>query len=136
MNWRYRLLSFYPPFIGAGIHVDYDPRNPYAMRVRMPLRWHNRNAFGTHFGGSLYAMCDPFFALILLDRLGAGYIVWDKSAAIAFLRPGRGTVCADFYISPERVEEIRRRGRRRRGDGANLRGRRIGRHGAGGCSRG
>ena len=67
----------------------------------------NRNIVGTHFGGSLYAMCDPWFMLILMRLLGRDYIVWDKAASIRFLRPGRGTVTATFHIPQERVEEIR-----------------------------
>jgi acyl-coenzyme A thioesterase PaaI-like protein len=67
----------------------------------------NRNIVGTHFGGSLYAMCDPWFMLILMNALGADYIVWDKSASIRFVKPGRGTVSATFHISQERVDEIR-----------------------------
>ncbi len=74
----------------------------------MPLRPWNRNAVGTHFGGSLYSMCDPFFMLMLMHRLGPGYVVWDRSASIEFLRPGRGTVSATFDLPDERVEEIRR----------------------------
>ncbi len=67
----------------------------------------NRNIVGSHFGGSLYAMCDPWFMLILMRTLGPDYIVWDKAASIQFLQPGRGTVTATFHISPERVAEIR-----------------------------
>jgi hypothetical protein len=52
-------------------------------------------------------MCDPFFALILTENLGPDYVVWDKEAAIRFLRPGRGTVRARFEITPQRIEEIR-----------------------------
>jgi acyl-coenzyme A thioesterase PaaI-like protein len=73
----------------------------------MRLWFFNRNALGTHFGGSLYAMCDPFFALILIDQLGSSYEVWDKSAEIEFLRPGRGRVSATFRIRPNQVAEIR-----------------------------
>ncbi len=40
------------------------------------------------------SMCDPFFMLMLMTRLGPGYVVWDKSASIEFVRPGRGTVTA------------------------------------------
>ena len=46
-------------------------------------------------------MCDPFFMLILLEHMGREYIVWDKAAAIQFLKPGRGTVMATFHISPD-----------------------------------
>jgi len=99
-----RLLSFYPPFVGAGIRVR---RLPDGYESRMTLRTYNRNYFGTHFGGSLYSMCDPFFALALVERLGPGYTVWDKAAEIRFLRPGKGTVRARFEVPPARVEEIR-----------------------------
>lgn len=103
---RERFVNLYPPFLGAGIRsrrID-----DLTIRVEMPLTWLNRNIFGTHFGGSLYAMCDPWFALILLRALGDGYIVWDKAASIQFVKPGRGAVTATFHIPPERVEEIRR----------------------------
>lgn len=73
----------------------------------MKLTPFNRNLVGTHFGGSLYAMCDPWFMLILMRLLGDGYIVWDKSAKIEFLRPGRGKVTGRFHIPPDRVEQIR-----------------------------
>jgi acyl-coenzyme A thioesterase PaaI-like protein len=78
------------------------------FEVRTSLHFWNRNYVGTQFGGSLYAMCDPFFMLILMEALGPGYVVWDKSAAIRFRRPGRGPVRATFYVPAEKVEEIRR----------------------------
>ncbi len=99
-----RLFDFYPPYLGAGVRVR---RLPDGFESRMTLRFYNRNYFGTHFGGSLYSMCDPFFVLALVERLGPGYAVWDKSAQIRFVRPGKGTVCARFEIPPERVEQIR-----------------------------
>ncbi|HEX2162338.1 MAG TPA: DUF4442 domain-containing protein, partial [Thermoanaerobaculia bacterium] len=101
-----RLLSVWPPYLGAGIRVSRP--DPHTFVVRLKLRWWNRNYFGTHFGGSLYAMCDPFFVLILAQALGKGYVVWDKAAAIRFVRPGRGTVTATFRLPPEEVEAIRR----------------------------
>ena len=63
---------------------------------------------GTHVGGSLYAMCDPFLMVMLMLRLGPGYTVWDKTASIDFVRPGRGTVSVVFELPEERVESIRR----------------------------
>jgi acyl-coenzyme A thioesterase PaaI-like protein len=74
----------------------------------LKLRRWNSNLFGTHFGGSLYAMCDPFFALVLVEKLGPGWIVWDKAASIRFRKPGRGTVSAEFTVADERVAEIQR----------------------------
>ncbi|HPQ52867.1 MAG TPA: DUF4442 domain-containing protein, partial [Spirochaetota bacterium] len=60
-----------------------------------------------HYGGSLYSMCDPFYFFLLMENLGPGYIVWDKSASIVFKKPGRGTVHAHFFIPDERYAEIR-----------------------------
>jgi hypothetical protein len=105
-RWLFRLLSLYPPYLGAGVRVRASP-DLHTFEVRMRLRWWNRNFVGTHFGGSLYMMCDPFFMLILIQALGRDYVVWDKAATIRFRRPGRGTVRATFHIPPERVAEIR-----------------------------
>jgi acyl-coenzyme A thioesterase PaaI-like protein len=102
---RERLINFYPPLLGAGIRsrtVD-----DLTIQVEMKLTALNRNIVGVHFGGSLYAMCDPWFMLILMRALGTDYIVWDKAASIRFVSPGRGTVKANFHIPQERVDEIR-----------------------------
>ena len=107
-RWKLRLINLYPPYLGAGIRVRKLADDPLAFESVMKLRASNRNYFGTHFGGSLYSMCDPFFALILVEALGTTeFTVWDKSAAIRFRRPGVGTVRAQFAIPRERVEEIR-----------------------------
>jgi len=104
-NLLLRLLPLYPPFLGAGIRVK---RLPEGWESSMRLSFLNRNFFGTHFGGSLYSMCDPFFVLILAERLGPGYVCWDKAATIRFLRPGRGRVRARFEIPLARSAEIQR----------------------------
>ena len=111
LSWRQRLavrlIGIYPPYLGAGIRPRLvDPDN-WIFKVSMPLRFYNRNYVGTHFGGSLYSMCDPFFMLILMQKLGRDYIVWDKASEIRFLKPGRGRVEAEFAIPDERVEVFR-----------------------------
>ena len=102
-----RFVNFYPPYLGAGIRVMFIAPDWSTIKVRLALNWLNRNLFGTQFGGSLYAMCDPFFVIILMRQLGADYTVWDRAACIQFLRPGRGPVTTTFHIPTERVEEIR-----------------------------
>ena len=106
MSILLRLLSVWPPYLGAGIRVR-PSKDLRTYEVRMKLRWWNRNYVNTHFGGSLYSMCDPYFMLILIEALGRGYIVWDKAATIRFRRPGKGTVRATFHIPQERIDEIR-----------------------------
>jgi acyl-coenzyme A thioesterase PaaI-like protein len=111
ISWKtrllFRLMRFYPPYLGAGIRVR--ERSPALDRfvVEMRLHWWNRNYVGTHFGGSLYSMCDPFFMLILFQQLGHDHIVWDKAATIRFKRPGKGTVRATFHVPAEEIERIR-----------------------------
>ena len=102
-----KVISLYPPFLGAGIAVTKVAPDLSSLEVQMKLRPYNRNFVGTQFGGSLYAMCDPFFMILLIQQLGKGYVVWDKSASIDFLKPGRGTVTARFELPPEKVASLR-----------------------------
>jgi len=102
-----RMLRIYPPYAGAGVVVRSIDRDVTAIEVQMKLRFFNRNFVGTHFGGSLYSMCDPWFMLMLMHHLGDEYVVWDKSATIDFLKPGRGTVRARFEMPAERVAALK-----------------------------
>jgi acyl-coenzyme A thioesterase PaaI-like protein len=102
------LLNFYPPFRGTGAWVTYIADDWSEMRVRIPLSWRTRNYVGTIFGGSLYAGLDPHFMFMLMHRLGPGYLVWDKAAAIRFRRPGRGQLTAVCRMPQEEVDEVRR----------------------------
>jgi len=103
---KLRLMNFYPPFIGAGIRVDYMARDFKEVQVSMKLRFWNKNYVNTHYGGSLYSMCDPFFMLMIMQILGRDYIVWDKAASIRFKKPGKGKVRAVFKISDEQIANI------------------------------
>jgi hypothetical protein len=102
-----RGINFYPPYLGAGVRVTHIADDFRRVEVEMPLRFYNRNYFGTHFGGSLYSMCDPFYVLMLANILGPNYIVWDKAASIRFKKPGKGVMKAIFDLSEEKVAEIR-----------------------------
>ncbi len=100
-------LNIWPPFLGAGIRIKRLATDWREIDVEMKLRWWNANYVGTHYGGSLYSMADPFFMLMLIENLGKDYIVWDKAASIRFKKPGRGKVSASFRLSEEQIGEIR-----------------------------
>ena len=102
-------INFYPPFLGAGIKVKYIAPDYKEVFVSMKLRWYNRNYVGTHFGGSLAAMTDPFYMFMLIHILGSEYIVWDKTSTIDFIAPGRGTVTAHFILKDDQIAEIKRK---------------------------
>lgn len=103
-----RLLNLWPPLLGAGIRVKRLQADWKEIDVEMNLHFWNANFVGTHYGGSLYSMTDPFYMLMLIENLGRDYIVWDKSANIRFRKPGKGRVVARFRLSDERIEGIRR----------------------------
>ncbi len=102
------LLNLWPPFLFAGIHVTRIDDDWGHARVELRMRPWNRNMVGTHFGGSLFAMTDPFWMLLVMHALGDDYIVWDRAAEIQFDSPGRGTVWAQFRLDAAAVDAIAR----------------------------
>lgn len=103
-----RAINVWPPFVGAGIRVSEVADDLSRLRVEMGLYPWNRNWVGTQYGGSLYSMTDPFAMIMLMTRLGPGYVVWDKAASIQYRKPGKGAVSAEIELSEYQVEAIRR----------------------------
>lgn len=102
-----RGMRWWPPFFGAGIRVRTLSDDFREAVVELRLGRFNRNYVGTHYGGSLYSMTDPFYMIMLLHNLGPDYLVWDKSGSIEYLAPGRGTVSARFELTEARLAQIR-----------------------------
>jgi hypothetical protein len=102
-----RWINLWPPFLGAGILIRHIAPDMRAVDVDMKLRFWNANYVGTHFGGSLFAMTDPFYMLMLMANLGRDYIVWDKAATIRYRKPGKGTVGAELHLSDSQIDDIR-----------------------------
>ncbi len=100
-------LNAYAPYAGSGIVVTHIAEDASEIRVEMPLTDSNLNLVGTHFGGSLYALVDPHLMILLMQRLGPDYVVWDKEACIDFRKPGIGTVHATVRVTNEETEAIR-----------------------------
>ena len=100
-------LNLWPPFLATGIHVTHLSDDWRHARVELRLRPWNRNAVGTHFGGSLFAMTDPFWMLLVMRSLGPAYYVWDRAAEVDFRRPGRGVVHARFNLDDASLGHLR-----------------------------
>ncbi len=100
-------LNVWPPFAASGIRVEHISSDFRTARVALHHRWWARNYVGTLFGGALFAMTDPFWMVLVLRRLGPGYVVWDRGAEITFLSPGRSTVRAEFVVPDELVAQLR-----------------------------
>jgi len=106
-SWLFSLvMNVWPPFFFAGIRIKHISTDFKVARVELTLRPWNKNAVGSHFGGSLFAMTDPFYMLMILAQLGDDYVVWDKAADIDFIKPGKGKVSADFSINQKLIDDI------------------------------
>ena len=99
-------LRVWPPFLFAGIRVTHIADDFRYARVELRERWYNRNYVKTHFGGSLFAMTDPFWMIMVLRQMGGDYRVWDQAGDIQFLKPGKGTVVAEFKLDQAVVDEL------------------------------
>lgn len=102
-----KLWNFWPPFFGAGIKVKSADEAYRNLRVELKLRPWTSNYVGTQFGGSLFAMTDAFYMVMLLRNLGKDYVVWDRSATIRYLKPGRTHVYADFNLTEQDLSDIK-----------------------------
>ena len=100
------LFNLWPPYLAAGIKVRRATPDFREIDVAMKLRWYNKNYVGTHFGGSIYAMTDPFYMFMLINILGRDYIVWDKAAQIRFRKPGKGKLTANYRLSDEEIQAL------------------------------
>jgi acyl-coenzyme A thioesterase PaaI-like protein len=103
MRWGFR---WHPAYRGTGGRVTYIAADWHEVRVEVPLSLRTRNYVGTIFGGSMYGAVDPIYMIMLIKILGPEYIVWDKSANIRFLKPGRGTLYARFTLDDAEIGAI------------------------------
>ncbi len=74
MRWKFNL---FPAYRGTGGRVTYVSADFREVRVKLPLSLRTRNAVGTIFGGSIYAVVDPHYMIMLMKCLGPEYVVWD-----------------------------------------------------------
>ncbi|MFO6421325.1 DUF4442 domain-containing protein [Hylemonella sp. W303a] len=100
-------MNLWPPFLFSGIHVTAIAKDWRYARVELRSRPWNRNYVGVHFGGNLFSMTDPFMMILLKESLGRDYYVWDRAAEIEYVKPGRGTVAAEFQITDALLHDIR-----------------------------
>lgn len=111
MNMKSLLLRFinlWPPFLFAGIKVTKMTKDYRHTTVRLKLRFWNANYVGTQYGGSMFSMTDPFYMLMLIKNLGKDFVIWDKSTTIRYLKPGQTDLFAEFVLTKEDLENIRK----------------------------
>lgn len=113
MRWAFKpqimrkLLNFWPPFLFSGIKVVVLAEDYRYARIELKNRLWTRNINSSQFGGSMFAMTDPVYPLLLMGALGKEYMVWDKQADIDYIKPGLGKLTAEFLLTDEAVEDIK-----------------------------
>ena len=105
--WMRTAFNFFPCYRRTGARITAIAPDLKEVRVKLPLNWKTRGYWGTTFGGSLYGAVDPVYLVMLARNLGRGYMIWDKSAAIHFKRPGRGTLYATFTLTEAELGAIK-----------------------------
>ena len=108
--WFRRLaFNFFPAFRATGARVIYISEDLRKLRIKLPLGFRTRNIHGTLFGGAMYGATDPLYAILVKVALGPGYIIWDKSGAIRYKKPGRSTLYAECSLSDSQVASMRKK---------------------------
>jgi len=99
-------LNVWPPFWGAGIRILSISDDFRQVSMKLKLRWWNKNANRTQYGGSIFSLTDPVYSLMLMGILGEQYYVWDKDASINFIKPGQSDLYAEFNVTEAKLNEI------------------------------
>ncbi len=101
------MMNWWPPFIGAGIKVETMSADFRQVRVSLKAGRFRRNYVGTHFGGSLFSMTDPYWMIMIMENLGRDYLVWDKAGEIEFVSAVKEPVWAEFRLDEALLDELR-----------------------------
>ncbi|MGO1507031.1 MAG: DUF4442 domain-containing protein [Microbacterium sp.] len=102
-------MSLWIPNLFSGIRVRRFSDDWTHATVELHINVFTRNYVKTAFGGSMSAMTDPYFFMLVMHQLGRDYVVWDTRGEIEFLKPGRGVLTAHFHVTPEQAQALRER---------------------------
>lgn len=104
-------MSLWAPNLWSGIRIRRFADDWTSATVELHVNLITRNYVKTAFGGSMSAMTDPYFFMLVMHQLGRDYVVWDTRGEIEFVKPGRGVLTARFTVPREKAEELRERAR-------------------------
>ena len=104
-------MSLWAPNLFSGIRVRRFAGDWTSATVELHVNLITRNYVKTAFGGSLSAMTDPYFFMLVMHQLGRDHVVWDTRGEIEFVKPGRGVLTARFSVPREKADELRERAR-------------------------
>jgi len=92
---KYRFNHF-PAYRRCGAKITYVSPELLDVEIERALRRNNKSHIGSIWGGSLYNSIDPVYTIMLSQKPGGKYIVFDKAATIHFLKPAYKKLYAHF----------------------------------------
>lgn len=104
-------MSLWIPNLCSGIRIRHFSADWTHATVELHVNLFTRNYVKTAFGGSMSAMTDPYFFMLVMHQLGRDYVVWDTRGEIEFVKPGRGVLTAEFSVPTAKADELRERAR-------------------------
>ncbi|GAA3766692.1 hotdog fold domain-containing protein [Microbacterium kribbense] len=104
-------MSTWLPNLASGIRVRPFAEDWTSVTVQLHVNLLTRNYVKTAFGGSMSAMTDPYFFMLVAHQLGRDYVVWDTKGEIDFVKPGRGVLTARFEVPQAKAADLRERAR-------------------------
>ena len=105
------VMSLWIPNLFSGIRVKRFSSDWTQATVELHVNVFTRNYVKTAFGGSMSAMTDPYYFMLVRHQLGREYMVWDTRGEIEFVKPGRGVLTAHFEVPRSKAQELRERAR-------------------------
>ncbi len=104
-------LNVWPTFLACGVRVRAISDDWRRVVVVLKKGRLNSNYFGTQFGGTMFSMVDPFFAIMVYRCLNTSgsdeYVVWDRAGEIDFISPGHTDLRAELVITESDLDELR-----------------------------
>jgi len=105
--WRWG-GNLFPAYRRTGARITYVSPDFHEVHIKIPSNWKTRNHMGITWGGGLYSALDPIYGVMLHKILGGQYRVIDRTAFIHFKRPGKTSLYAQFRLSPQELNGIKK----------------------------
>mgnify|MGYP001182513416 CR=1 FL=1 len=102
------LFNLSPMYRNTGGRLIEVSDNLHYVKIKLLFNVKTKNYVGTIYGGCMYGAVDGIYVVQLINILGGEYIVWDKSAKIKFKRPANRMLFAEFKLTSELINQIKK----------------------------
>lgn len=110
-NFKSRLVRFAanltPAFRATGAWITHLSADMRLVKLKLPLKLKTKNPMGTMCGGNMYSAVHGIYLVMLIKNLGRDYVCLDRFSTIRFLKPGKGTLFAQFELAQSEIAEVK-----------------------------